>query len=1202
MDHLTKTTTFDPPASSLRRTKSRSPARPHRTKTRDDQLRVRPLSPTTVIRAFANGGPSGGLADITDDAMLLGAVENASASEKELAMRVARAAQRLRSWCREIEEWGWSGGYDVPDDKTREAGWKTRIAQARAQRGDHARDADATELEFWGSLPAILVAAYEERLDEISGQIDELEMDELKETAWAIHTDLSRPSSSYSTTSVPRLSFIDDFSLLVTRTLLETLPRHSDLYDYINTWTMRLAVLREASGFLNNLHLVERAIELGRDAIVAPDMQNYSKEALDADKHTIDTIKVVLQDKVADLAVQLDKMLNAVEGYEDSLPDRWIEEFERLEVEYSNWVADSQERLIQSEVKLAVDEELKASADAQRERQLLEKEDLKASELRGDGSPGKQVVRPGDSLKEGLVPSLDASKITSDCAVQKDVHANGATLTAMDESSRSQPHSSEDGRFMEPTAISDAPAPALQEKDFNFELHQEKSSTSPTPAAPTLDEGSRPKYSGAWLTEPSQDGQPVTTATLADMVVPEEASDIAEKETLEGHPPDTSAEPSPIEAARDSGIEVPPTVLRPITNGSKINLTISTNEVPVDAAKGDVDGNMTDSPGSVDISRPPTPLTPLNVKLPDSPLAVPTEDTLDLEQNKENIYIGDDAAEENKENIFITDDAPEESTAEKNRADPSVVRRASLASVKSFSRDSVKSINITRNNSTTSLPMSPSRIITQENEPFPPVPGLARRDSSRFGPSSPIEDTVEEAGKNNSENASPVTPTTPVFEDDSGHPADNGFASTESKAKFQPDSPTDPLLDSPSVRKTRTAPSPRAPLNAVMAKRRGKPDGHATSSADNSNYLTPETAASKRGVPEDELERQISDILTTIPAHIRLYSHSTKGTPKEVKSGRLGTKPANDTSTPKQNTPHAFLRAGAKTRNQTPEPASRPQTPGITLIPAPASEQAGGGGARRKSANSSSNGDPEIKLYHLSQPGKDKPIKLFVRRVGENGERVMVRVGGGWADLGEYLRQYVEHHGRRAVSGAAGGVEVVGLSEDGGSPSSNTAENSNSNSKSGTAFSATAMAYKSDLGMPLSLSGNNNKVTSTPASGTWSRSTTPAPGQEATPLSGASQRSRKSSYAGAGEEVGLMGPNKKKGDLSGEKLEWIEDMVERARRVSGTVGVSGGGNGSARKEKEKERTVEEKDEIGSLGKAGSSRRVFLKGGALSGSE
>lgn len=60
----------------------------------------------------------------------------------------------------------------------------------------------------------------------------------------------------------------------------------------------------------------------------------------------------------------------------------------------------------------------------------------------------------------------------------------------------------------------------------------------------------------------------------------------------------------------------------------------------------------------------------------------------------------------------------------------------------------------------------------------------------------------------------------------------------------------------------------------------------------------------------------------------------------------------------------------------------------------------------------------DIKLYHLHRTDGQAPIKLYIRLVGEKGERVMVRVGGGWADLAEYLKEYATHHGskRRVVS------------------------------------------------------------------------------------------------------------------------------------------------------------------------------------------
>ena len=74
-------------------------------------------------------------------------------------------------------------------------------------------------------------------------------------------------------------------------------------------------------------------------------------------------------------------------------------------------------------------------------------------------------------------------------------------------------------------------------------------------------------------------------------------------------------------------------------------------------------------------------------------------------------------------------------------------------------------------------------------------------------------------------------------------------------------------------------------------------------------------------------------------------------------------------------------------------------------------------GARERTYSGQFNAS-ETKLYHLHRGEGQTPIKLFVRLVGSSGERVMVRIGGGWADLAEYLKEYALHHGsgRRAVS------------------------------------------------------------------------------------------------------------------------------------------------------------------------------------------
>ncbi|KAF1812573.1 hypothetical protein P152DRAFT_458405 [Eremomyces bilateralis CBS 781.70] len=197
--------------------------------------------------------------------------------------------------------------------------------------------------------------------------------------------------------------------------------------------------------------------------------------------------------------------------------------------------------------------------------------------------------------------------------------------------------------------------------------------------------------------------------------------------------------------------------------------------------------------------------------------------------------------------------------------------------------------------------------------------------------------------------------------------------------------------------------------------------------------------------------------------------------------------------------------------------------------------------------NASGSSDSDIRLYHLHRPGTSAPpLKLHIRRIGD---RVMVRVGGGWADLGAYLQNYIEHHGRRTrVDNAEGSV--------GG----------------GVGFEVLTSSPKSRepsmAGTPLSKElGTSTEVF--PGGGTddhGSRETTPSVG----PQSANSRRSASTPFTSA-QEVGLAGPAVKKLELSGEKKEWVEGMVERAKMAS-----LGG-------------------EFGSLGNVGGVKRLFRKG-------
>ncbi|MCJ1277027.1 hypothetical protein MMC21_004836 [Puttea exsequens] len=270
---------------------------------------------------------------------------------------------------------------------------------------------------------------------------------------------------------------------------------------------------------------------------------------------------------------------------------------------------------------------------------------------------------------------------------------------------------------------------------------------------------------------------------------------------------------------------------------------------------------------------------------------------------------------------------------------------------------------------------------------------------------------------------------------------------------------------------------------------------------------------------DDRLQDRISSIL---PTNIRLTKSTVVEAPETASASNFGV-----SKTPGSRVPSSTLH-----KSQTFSP------PTLTLAPAESQ--------LKSLSTKSSNGEPETKLYHLHQPGKEVPIKLFVRLVGEGGERVMVRIGGGWADLGEYLREYANRHGRRTASDSRFDIQ--------GMPSS-----------------------------PLSSQAPISSRPNTPGSSNYGNGSTPnrgqtTPGKLGTPQTPASDPairppSRSSTNwngtEGNSPSLGLAGPKTKKVDISPSKQQWVDDMLDQAR-----------GNGS--------------EKFGNLGKAGGIKRVFFK--------
>ncbi|KAF7113990.1 hypothetical protein CNMCM5793_006173 [Aspergillus hiratsukae] len=342
--------------------------------------------------------------------------------------------------------------------------------------------------------------------------------------------------------------------------------------------------------------------------------------------------------------------------------------------------------------------------------------------------------------------------------------------------------------------------------------------------------------------------------------------------------------------------------------------------------------------------------------------------------------------------------------------------------------------------------------------------------------------------------------------------------------------------------------------------------------------------------PKDQLDEKISSILNTIPARIHLVSAEDREFDEASVAPSL---PVKHRERFRSMTPGALSRSG------TPAPS-------LTLTPAP---------SRRRHSHAPEDGS--VKLYHLHRGGKAAPTKLFIRTVGENGERVMVRVGGGWADLAEYLREYAIHHGCRAVSETPR-VEVQGLSSGGSpayspgstlTPTANTGRRtpsrpasviSNRPSSSLAVRKTRRVSNVSDRPDFRSVSAGQALMTSySPLSTVSSRrrlSVSSANSFGGTSL--ASEIHRGTFANSPSIPLGLAGPTprSRRVSISPESEAWVEDVLGQARRSSSSRPVK-----YIIPPHEQEplsarvRTLPKSRSISDIGRAGSSRRVALRG-------
>ncbi|KAJ8068454.1 hypothetical protein OCU04_004009 [Sclerotinia nivalis] len=1056
-----------PRSSSRTRSPTRSSSRSHRVS--DDLLSD--LTPATTLQALAS--PTG---------KLKASIEAASPADRAFAIRATLASKKVQEWLEELSNWPWpktggSAGFEVPALSK-----KIKLSPPQSSDQTEQQHEEDSEPQYCGSLSFEQVARFEYRIEEIGEGLDDLKVEEIKRQVLDTHfSGNSRLSSSPSIdmpTFLASYTVMDDFTAIVTATVLQALPNLAKLTRLMDIWGIRLSVLRRVPSLLLGLDDAEMALNSGWQAIKIPGVTTTGGETGNTvlSRQTFEVMKNVLQAKVTILGRDLDYMLDILEGRMDTLPDSWLDRMENLERDYGEWVVSADRKI--------TDGELAAIATPRMaKKDTPQGEDAEAPV----GADGKHANEQEEVQTPKTEIAREGSRAASTPAIK-----GGATETDM------IPYEQEPTiPFLEATGIStEIISPSLDTQPIAQAICGEPTYTPLTRSTSVRSISRIPKFGH-------------TFANALRRTISNEESPKMPSHDLHAVSPKTSLRPSSMILNKFPS----PPLMSPARSqlarlrSSSSPLIIGLERRPVDHSSKD--GSVLGAPASS---------IALAQQLGISSASHENVDSGNLRAPAHLPSIPSHLSTNSYNSTIASSDGASESVQSTN---PEGMEFDLLDAQLEARRPSII-VDSIHNNDTRDSDVSDD--------------SLSDRCKSKMTP-----EVASSLVDPDSDDASTVT-----FED-SPLPPGKWSHDLQQYDNTPPGSP------------------PGAPRRSVRRPPQllESPDfSHLISTPEDSSFLQSIPASPVNSSSDDQMQQQISSLLQSIPAHIRLRSEP------EEKSNPKGIRP------PK--TRRSVTPSMPAVRSQSSIGSLRTPTPSFTLAPAYAKT-----GTPRHRAQ---NGHPEIKVYHLSCSSGEKPIKLFVRLVGENGERVMVRVGGGWADLGEYLKEYASHHGRRAPVDTDK-VEVQDLPSrisSGGSTirdNGRTTPGPRSASAMGVRPSTAVDRPKSSLGIR-----KTRKSTFSSSDGVPPLPATPFAevqrGHEInnTPPSAASRSSSRLDWNEEDASLGLAGPRGKQKELDQKDLEWVEGMKEKVMMASA-------------EEKEK-RKGGHRQSLGEMDKVGATKRLF----------
>ncbi|KAJ5203877.1 uncharacterized protein N7498_004756 [Penicillium cinerascens] len=1285
------------------------------------------LSPESTLHALTSTEAVPSNESFSHD-VLSRSISQVSPAERALGIRAAIAAQDLNFWYKEVQSWTW------PKHNEAKAG-KGFIPPIQPRVGDKAAGSSSllppgsAEVEYYGSLQAEVVEEYEKRIEEIRDGMDNLNVEELKEHVLNAHIpSRSRPSSSTSTVSVPPpLSYVQlsDFTAVVTATILRALPFLSRLTSLLSTWDVRLLVLRQVPGLLRELKLLRSALDSSFHALRTSNPSQSSRDLL-SKAHLRDE-HVKLEFAVVAVGRRMDRALDALEGRQDSLPESWIDDLEKIESDFAEWVVEAEKYQLRSE--------WLRSKEQARDTEAKEEPHLELSkEIQFETAPAENASASSDmqwpshvdAIKEELKPDVRVST-TSD--LKQPQPGTGDTAPTSTEEEPAFPPVSE--LIIPPTGPTDyeveklcvdqleqrpasqstvyvaedleTPTQASFFSDLSVETPRLSPAHVPLPETPDLEDKenippafvqqrvslsptqqSIPKPSA--LNEHHIDEDPFIQKSIDSHVVQtKEESAIPVKSSIQPKPHivgydgfvdslakehdkdmdaldalyqldqplakdasttaadamvkltsrepksrGTSAAAKEVDSSESSisGLEVSDGPKK----GSGHGTGLSAQHLPVGPGRAQPTNSVTEpaKPKSQSTSenvpqRPNSSRKPLQSPIK---LAKSRPGKLNLDKTAHTPHARRPSTESvgsllsDNSSLISSSDAPEPQTGSSNdQLTPSRPEFAPSQPVKSLGDHMLRKdrlLHLENRSVSSRSAFDPNRSVSLPLERFIKEK-LAFELDNRVAPDMiDLESAAKGSVSAKLSRDGPSTPTPQVpLRASSRRPAlGRGKSVSDLKASAQNTRNVDQNLkpfgqntaqravqhqEQPKSMRLRKRLTAHPSLESLGVKKR-----ELTYVEEDESEMT--DVGSRASSPNkllrksrDHLDEKINSILNMLPGRIHLVdpnneadtSSSSSSMDRKMRDRYLS------------ESPH-----GPPSRSITPAPS-------MTLMPA----------ARRRSSYAHKPEDSCVKLYHLHHGGQAAPTRLFVRTVGEEGQRVMVRVGGGWADLGEYLREYLIHHGRRKVSETPR-VEVQGLAprtSPGYSPSNMLTPGAPPYITSGRATpsrppSVLSARPPSSLTVHKARRGSNASEASGIAprsvtTGTLSSFTSPP-----TVSTGRRRLSMSSNYSvgdahspantttghsdSQSTPLGLAGPKPRSRQISmsPEGEAWVEDVLQQTRRSSSVNPPPFPLNAASELDapegqdaSDHGHTLPKIRSFGDIGSVGTSRRIVLKG-------